>query len=153
MAGSLAPALAVVLLVGVPVALTVFRGSLGERPVQLPSEAIGRMLPAIEAAAAEEPVVVANSTVLMDSIDLGLPVLLARKGIPWIERDDPRAVGRDQFLLTTAKAIAPEPAQQAIRDGKVTVVASSGGSGNFWDGPSSNLVLLRVSPNLFSPEP
>ncbi len=146
-----APIVATALLVGLPVGLTVFAGSLGRRPEQVPSEAIGRFLPAIEEHTRDEGLVVANSKILMNPVDLALPVLLERKGIPWVERDDPRADGRSQLYIVPAEMTSSLFLATLIEEGKAEVLAGSGPSNSFWDGPSSNLVLVRLEPGAAGP--
>ena len=82
----------------VVVGVTLWRGSLGEQPEQQASGLLLRLTPAIEATAREEDLVVANSAIMLDKADIGLPVILERAGIEWVERDDPRAAGRPVLL-------------------------------------------------------
>ena len=149
--GVVAPVVAVLVLVGVPVGLTVFAGSLGRQPEQAQSEAIARFLPAIEEAGRKEGTVVANSELLMNPVDLALPVLLERKGIPWIEREDPRANGRSQLYIIPAEMTASPWVAMLIDQGKAEVVAGSGPPEDRWAVPNTDLVLLRLEPGAASP--
>ena len=118
---------AVLLLVGLPVGLTVFGGSLGRQPEQAQSEAIARFLPAIEEAGRKEGTVVANSELLMNPVDLALPVLLERKGIPWIEREDPRANGRSQLYIVPVEMTDSIYLAALLEQGKAEIIAGSAG--------------------------
>jgi hypothetical protein len=79
-----------VVLVAATVAATVWRGSLGGQPKQTASGPLLRLVPAIVERTGEEELVVANSEVKLSPVDLGLPVLLERAGIDWVERSDAR---------------------------------------------------------------
>jgi hypothetical protein len=140
------PAL-VALLVAVPVGLTVGAGSLGERPKQASSDAIARFLPAIEGHARDEGLVVANTKVLLNDIDLGLPVLLERAGIDWVERDDPRAEGHPGLYLARSTVLQDGRVAQLVDEGKVEVLAGSG-PGAPGDGVDGDIVLLRAAPGV-----
>ena len=125
----------------VVVGVTLWRGSLGEQPEQQASGLLLRLTPAIEAAAREEDLVVANSAIMLDKADLGLPVILERAGIEWVERDDPRAAGRPVYSVSDARALDGFMGAM-VALGRVEVVARSGplpaGSGT-----DRELVLLR----------
>ena len=128
-------------LTAVVVGVTLWRGSLGEQPEQQASGLLLRLTPAIEAAAREEDLVVANSAIMLDKADLGLPVILERAGIEWVERDDPRAAGRPVYSVSDARALDGFMGAM-VAFGQVEVVARSGplpaGSGT-----DRELVLLR----------
>ena len=120
--------------------VTVWRGSLGEQPEQDTSGLLLRLTPAIEAAARDEDLVVANTAIMLDKADIGLPVILERAGIEWVERDAPACGGRPVYSISDARALEGFMGAM-VALGQVEVVASSGpppagGSGR-------ELVLLR----------
>jgi hypothetical protein len=136
-----AGALAVIAL---PVVATVWGGSLGHQPQEVQSRAVLRLVPAIEAAAGKEPLVVANSKDMLSDVDLGLPVVLERAGIPWVERDDPRAAGQAGFALAPAAAL-DGILGYAVATGEADVVARSG-TPPAGEPSDSELLLVRYGP-------
>ena len=131
-------------LVAVPVALTVWHGSLGEQPVQGASEPLLRLVPTIEGEARRQPVVVANTVDMLEPVDIGLSVILDRAGIPWVERNDPRAVGHDVFYLLPASAL-DGPIGGFVAEGHVDLLARSGPP-RPGEPAGSELVLLLAHP-------
>ena len=77
------------MLVAVPVASTVWRGTLGQQPVDETSDTLAQIAPEVVEQAHDDDLVVTNSIIKIDPVELGLPVMLSRAGIDWIERDDP----------------------------------------------------------------
>ena len=130
-------------LVAVPVVATVWRGSLGHQPVERASDELVRLVPAIREHTRDEDVVVANSTTMLVSVDLALPVILAREGIPWIERDDPRAPGYAQFGIIRA-ADLDGPLGAAVERGEAEVLARSRQRGD--RDANAALVLVQIYP-------
>ena len=114
-----------VALIAVPVALTVWHGSLGEQPAQHASAPLLRLAPAIESEARRQPVVVANTVEMLEPVDVGPAVVLDRAGIPWVERADPRAAGQEVLYLLPA-AVLDGPIGDYLRMGYVELVARSG---------------------------
>lgn len=135
---------ALVALAAALVAATLWRGSLGQRPADALSDPIMRLVPAIVEHASNEELVVANSEIMIDEVDLGLPVILDRAGIPWIEMDDPRADGRPRYLLTRAAALEGLVGW-AVDSGGAEVLASSG-SRRPGEAPGTEVVLIRIEP-------
>jgi len=129
--------------VAVPVVATVWRGSLGHQPVERASDELVRLVPAIREHTRDEDVVVANSTTMLVSVDLALPVILAREGIPWIERDDPRAPGYAQFGIIRA-ADLDGPLGAAVERGEAEVLARSRPRGD--RDANAALVLVQIYP-------
>jgi hypothetical protein len=129
-------------LVAVPVVATVWGGSLGHQPVERASDELVRLVPAILDQARDEEIVVANSTVMVGAVDIGLPVVLARAGIPWVERDDPRAAGQPQLVVLHASELDGLHGW-VVANGQAEVLARSGPPGGGAD-PATELVLLRI---------
>jgi hypothetical protein len=117
---------AMVAAVAVPVALAAWRGPVGRQPMQPDSEALLRLRPTIEAEAGREDLVVANTTDLLNDKDLGLPVVLERAGIDWVEIDDPRAAGHHRYSVVPASAIRGGVLQAAVAMGQLELLARSG---------------------------
>lgn len=115
-------------MVALPVTVSLVLGTLGRQPEQAESDALLRLVPAIEREARRRPVVVANSTVLINPVDLGLPVVLERAGIPWIEHDDSRARDHERLSLTPADAL-DGALGMAVEQGHAEVLARSGPPG------------------------
>lgn len=137
-------------LVVVPVVATVWRGSLGHRPVENASDELLRLAPAIVEHARDEEVVVANSTVMLGAVDLGLPVVLARAGIPWVERDDPRAGGHAQLgILRAADLEGMHGVAVARGDAEILARSRPRGGGD----PDAELLLLRIDSGPPDPGP
>jgi hypothetical protein len=138
---------ALVTLVAVPVAATVWRGSLGERPAdtEAASDPFVRLVPAIVEHTRDEDLVVANSKVMINEVDMGLPVVLDRAGVPWVEADDPRAEGQPRFTVTRATALEGIVGW-VVATGEAELLARSGPPQGD-EGPDSELVLLRIDPN------
>jgi hypothetical protein len=126
-----------VAVVAVPVALAAWRGPVGRQPVQPASQAMLRLRPAIEEYAAGEELVVANTVDLLNDKDLGLPVVLARAGIDWVEIEDPRAEGRFRYAILPASALENPTIAAVIATGRGEVLARSGPPA------ASELVLVR----------
>ena len=131
-------------LIAVPVALTVWHGSLGEQPAQAASAPLLRLAPAIEEEARRQPVVVANTVDMLSPVDLGLPVVLDRAGIPWVERNDPRAAGHDVLYVREAAALEGVIGGY-VATGNVEVLARSGPP-RPGEPAGSELVLLVAHP-------
>jgi hypothetical protein len=133
-------------LVAVPVAVTVWRGSLGERPAdtEVASDPFVRLVPAIVDHTRGEDLVVANSKVMLDEVDMGLPVVLDRAGVPWVEADDPRAEGQPRFVVTRATALEGLVGW-VVATGEAELLARSGPPQGD-EGPGTELVLLRLGP-------
>jgi hypothetical protein len=129
-------------LVAVPVVATVWRGSLGDQPAEEASDELVRLVPAILEHARADDVVVANSKVMLGGVDMGLPVVLARAGITWIERDDPRAAGHPQLGIIYASDLEGAHGT-AVARGQAEILARSGLPGSA-DDPDTELVLLRL---------
>jgi hypothetical protein len=135
-----------VALVAMPVAVTVWRGSLGERPAdtEAASDPFVRLVPAIVDHTRDEDLVVANSKVMLDEVDMGLPVVLDRAGVPWVEADDPRAEGQPRFIVTRATALEGLVGW-VVATGEAELLARSGPPQGD-EGPGTELVLLRLGP-------
>jgi hypothetical protein len=139
---SLAAAAGWLAVVAVPVSATIWGGTLGGQPLEHASEPLLRLVPAIEEHARRQPVVVASSEYFFNDVDLGLPVVLERAGIAWVEHDDPRAEGHPRFIVMRADQL----------DGLTDYVIATGGaqvlarSGTPEPGEPSNreLVLLLL---------
>ncbi len=132
-------------LVALPVAVALWAGTLGRQPEQAESDALLRLVPAIEREARRRPLVVANSTVLINPVDLGLPVVLERAGIPWVEHDDPRAGGHWLFTLAPA-AVLDGFMTVLVEDGHAEVLARSGPP-RPGEAPDSEIVLIAYDPD------
>ena len=141
----LAGAAAGVGLVALPVAVALWSGTLGRQPEQAESDALLRLAPAIEREARRRPVVVSNSTVLLNPLDLGLPVVLERAGIPWVEHDDPRAAGHWQLTLAPADVLDGFMTV-LVEDGHADVLARSGPP-RPGEAPDSEVVLIAYDPD------
>lgn len=131
--------------VALPVVLAVSRGPVGRQPVQTASEAMLRLEPAIVEYAAREPLVVANTKIMLNDKDLGLPVILERAGIPWIERDDPRAAEHRLFLVAPIGLSRSPYLTDAIAAGTIDILATSGPP-PAGQPPDAELILLRLDP-------
>jgi hypothetical protein len=121
----LAAAGAALVLVALPVVANVWGGSLGHQPEEAQSHAVLRLVPAIERASRGEPLVVANTTAMLSSVDLGVAVVLDRAGIPWVDYTDPRAAGHARLTLAPASAL-DDLTGYAIATGQAELVARSG---------------------------
>jgi hypothetical protein len=132
--------------VAVPVGLAAWRGPVGRQPVQPASEALLRLVPAIEKYTRQEPLIAANSTLKINDKDLGLPVVLERAGIDWIEYDDPRASRYRSFLVGSLSMAESPLLTKAFADGSVVMLARSGPPPP-GQPPESELVLLRFEPH------
>jgi hypothetical protein len=137
-----AAAAALVVLVAAPVVATVWRGSLGQQPMDELSDPVQRLEPAILESAREEDLVVANSEVLLEPIDLAVPVILDRAGIRWVELDDPRGDRHAQLSLLPARVL-DGMLGQLIRRGDAEIVARSGPPR---PGEETEVVLVRTFP-------
>ncbi len=131
-----------VVLVAVPVASTVWRGTLGQQPVDETSDTLAQIAPEVVEQARDDDLVVTNSIIKIDPVELGLPVMLSRAGIDWIERDDPRAEGRPQLYLTGARALDGMLGLM-IASGDAELLARSGPPG---PGEGPEIVLVRTLP-------
>ncbi len=131
-----------VVLVAVPVASTVWRGTLGQQPVDETSDTLAQIAPEVVEQARDDDLVVTNSIAKIDPVELGLPVMLSRAGIDWIERDDPRAEGRPQLYLTGARALDGMLGLM-IASGDAELLARSGPPG---PGEGPEIVLVRTLP-------
>ena len=128
---------AMVAAVAVPVALAAWRGPVGRQPMQPASDALLRLRPTIEEEAGRESLVVANTDNLLNDKDLGLPVVLERAGIDWVELDDPRAAGRFRYAVLPVGAIQDGAMESAIAMNMAELLARSGPP------EATELVLVR----------
>jgi hypothetical protein len=91
---------AALLVVAIPMALAVGKGSLGRFPSQAESEQWLRFEPRILRALDGEDLVVADPGPLAyGEDDLVFRLVLDRAGITWVTRDDPRAKGRPIYSI------------------------------------------------------
>ena len=141
----LAAAGAALALVAVPVAATVWGGSLGHQPEEAQSHALLRLVPAIERAGRGQPFVVANSTAMLSTVDLGLPVILERAGIPWVDITDRRAAGHPQLSLAPAAALDGLTGY-AIDTGQAELLARSGPPRRGEPRDSELILVRRTAP-------
>lgn len=134
-----------VALVALPVGLAVGRGTVGRQPAPEASAALLRLAPAIEEHAGREELVVANTEWMLNDKDLGLPVLLERAGIPWVERSDPRADGYDGYYIVPVGLLENDQLVADLATGSAEVLARSGPPQGDED-PGGELVFLRIAP-------
>jgi len=133
-----------VALVALPVALTVWHGSLGEQPAQGASGPLLRLAPAIVEEGRRHPLVAANTEDMLVEADLGLPVVLERAGIAWVERNDPRAAELPKLFVRRAAAL-DGIVGEFIEQGEVDLLARSGPP-RPGEPPDSELILVVVYP-------
>jgi hypothetical protein len=134
---------AMVAVVALPVALAAWRGPVGRQPMGPASDALLRLQPAILEYARQEPLVVANTENLLNDKDLGLPVVLERAGIDWVEPSDPRAAGHHRFIVLPATALQNPAVAATIASGSSDLLARSGPPRS-GEPPGSELVLVRT---------
>jgi hypothetical protein len=134
-------AAALVAAVALPVGLTVWRGTLGEQPKQAASSELLRLRSSLLRRAGHDAPVASNTKILINPNDLAVPVLLSRAGIDWVERDDPRADGRPNYVVVTASEINTPLMAASIMLGDTEIVARSGPP--YPDGSAEELVLIR----------
>ena len=131
-----------VVLVAVPVVATVGGGTLGHQPMDKVSDPVQRLVPAILDTAREDDLVVANSEIKLEPIDLAVPVILERAGIAWVELDDPRGDSHSQLSLVPARVLNGALGV-LIRRGDAEIVARSGPPR---PGEEFEVVLVRTFP-------
>jgi hypothetical protein len=130
--------------VALPVGLTVGRGSLGEQPKQAASNELLHLRSRLLRRAGHDAPVASNTKILINPNDLAVPVLLSRAGIDWVERDDPRADGRPNYVVVTASEINTPVMAASIMLGDTEIVARSGPP--YPDGkPDEELILIRAT--------
>ncbi|HEV7762305.1 MAG TPA: hypothetical protein VGO78_25025, partial [Acidimicrobiales bacterium] len=91
----------------------------------------------------QEPLVVANTENKINDKDLGLPVILERAGIDWVEPSDPRAPGRNRYLVLPAGALQNPQVATTIAVGTSDLLARSGPP-RPGEPPDSELILVRT---------
>jgi hypothetical protein len=134
---------AMVAVVALPVGLAAWRGPVGRQPMQPASDALLRLQPAILEYTRQEPLVVANTENKINDKDLGLPVILERAGIDWVEPSDPRAPGRNRYLVLPAGALQNPQVATTIAVGTSDLLARSGPP-RPGEPPDSELILVRT---------
>jgi hypothetical protein len=140
--GPIAAGAVAVITIAVPIYAALFSGSLGSRPEQVSSAALLRLRSTIVENAGQEDLVVVNTTVMFNPDDLGLPVVLDRAGIPWVDHSDPRAGSHDRYNVLPASDLNGLTGA-AIALGMVELLGRSGPP-RPGEPPDSELILIRA---------